>query len=310
MAALADHVERAGLAAGTPVAVACLRNGAALEVHAAGTWPSGRAAVAADRFYVASLAKQVTGAALALLVRDGIVDPDLPVSRWLGDLPGWVGAVTPRQLAHHVAGMPLAGDLESKLDGRNWTEAFALAALDDLKPDPAPPAARHAYSNVGYILLGRLIASATGQSLADFVEARMFRPHGLRGIHFERHVSGEPQIGLMGLSLPLSHGDGGLWSTAADFARWLQLLNADTLRIAGLVEVAGRLADGTRVDYGWGIGLREFRGHRLFIHGGEWKGAVAKAVRCPALGLGIIAMAAGAPFETLDALVASLLNAA
>ena len=108
--------------------------------------------------------------------------------------------------------------------------------------------------------------------------------------------------------MPLTHGDGGLWSTARAFALWLHHQNLDTLRIAALVTAPGRLIDGTSVDYGWGLGLRQHRDQPLLIHGGEWAGAQAKAVRSPELGMAVVGLAAGAPFEILNRLVAAALD--
>ena len=50
-----------------------------------------------DRFYSASLAKQITGAAAAVLVREGRLDPDLPVAHYLPNLPGWAEDITAHQ---------------------------------------------------------------------------------------------------------------------------------------------------------------------------------------------------------------------
>ena len=306
MATLADHVARAGFAADAPLAVARIGRSLQIEALAAGHWPGGQAATLEDRFYAASLAKQVTGSAAAVLVREGALDPDQPIEAWLPDLPVWVHGVAPRQLAHHIAGLPAAGELEFRVAG-DWSSAAAMTAFVDADTWWMP-GERHAYSNIGYILLAQLVAAVSGMPFKDFVAEHLFRPLGLSGIGYTSELAAFPQTTLMGPSLPLTDGDGGLWCTAPAFARWLQCQNTDALGVGGIVEAAIRLNDGSVADYGWGIGLREHRGHPLFIHGGEWTGAVAKAVRCPAFGIGIVAMAAGAPFDAVDRLVGSLLN--
>lgn len=143
---------------------------------------------------------------------------------------------------------------------------------------------------------------------AEFVARRMLAPPGLDEMGFTSGAPSFPQVALMGTSLPLTHGDGGIWSSARTFARWLHLQNIDALGIAGIVQSPGILRDGTAVPYGWGIGLRSYRGAELFIHGGEWTGCAAKAVRSPALGIGVVAMAAGAPIELIIQLVGDLLD--
>lgn len=263
--------------------------------------------MASDRFYGASLAKQVTGAAVAILVRDGQLDPDRPVRRYLGELPEWAATITPRQLAHHLAGLPAAGELEALVSG-DWTEDFVLGTLAALPGLSATPGTAYAYSNLGYVLLARIVERVSDQPFAAFVDSQLLAPLGIEGMGFAGDIAAFPQCAFMGPSLPLTHGDGGLWSNSQSFALWLHRQNADALGIAGIVETPGRLADGTQVPYGWGLGLRSHRGHRLLIHGGEWTGTVAKAVRCPALGIAVVAMAANCPFQALDRLVEIVLN--
>ena len=55
-------------------------------------------------------------------------------------------------------------------------------------------------------------------------------------------------------------------------------------------------------------GARQHRGRPLLIHGGEWQGAAAKAVRSPELDLAVVGMAAGVEFETLNRLVGEVLE--
>jgi CubicO group peptidase (beta-lactamase class C family) len=307
MRPLASLIDLAGFASGTPITVARCTASGFIEEFVTGTWPNGRAVVATDRFYGASLAKQLTGAAVAILVRDGQLDPDLPVAHYLSDLPLWAAEITPRQLAHHIAGLPAGGVLEAQAPG-DWTEDFVSAALAVLPGLPTPPAASYAYSNLGYILLAKLVASISGEPFAAFVNARLLVPLDIEDMGFARDIRTYPQVAHMGQCLPLTQGDGGLWSTSRAFALWLHQQNQDALGLADIVEAPGQLANGMNTPYGWGLGLRTHQGHRLLIHGGEWTGAVAKAVRCPVRGIAVIAMAANCPFQTLDRLVEMALN--
>lgn len=307
MTPLARLVERAGFASETPLALARRDRSGAIEELATGSWPDGHPVTSTDRFYAASLAKQVTGAALALLVRDGRIDPDLPVATYVGGLPPWSAIATPRHLAHHTAGLPPAGELEARAPG-DWTEAFALSALAELRELPSPPGTAYTYSNLGYVLLARIVAEVSGMPFARFAATRLFEPLGIDGIGFPAAHAAQPQLPLLGPRLPLTHGDGGLWSTAGAFASWLHHQNVDTLGIAALVTAPGRLDDGTPVDYGWGLGLRRHRDQLLLIHGGEWSGAQAKAVRSPALGVAVVGLAAGARSELVNQLVATALE--
>jgi len=288
MSALAGLIAAAGFDDGLPVVLATVDAAGIMSVAVAGTWPSGRPVTPDDRFYGASLAKQLTGAAAALLVR-GRLDADAPLSAYLEGLPEWGERVTARQLAHHIAGLPEAGIAEAAVGG-DWTEAAVTEYLGRRVALSYPPGTEHRYSNLGYILLARLVTKLSGKPFAEFVADSLCG--GDAGIGFASEVAGFPQAAGFS-SLPLTQGDGGLWTTAGSFARWLATQNRDPLHIADIVEAPGRLSDGTVVDYGWGLGLRRYRGKRLLIHGGSWSGATAKALRCPALGIAAVVLTAG-----------------
>jgi hypothetical protein len=169
MIPLATLVERAGFAPGTPVALARVA-GDIIEDCVGGVWPNGQPVTMIDQFYVASLAKQVTGAALALLVRDGRIDPDRSVSDYVGGLPHWSASITPRQLAHHTSGLPPAGDLEARMAG-DWTEELVLETLSALAELPTRPGTNYSYSNLGYVLLARVVAKASDMRLSEFANS-------------------------------------------------------------------------------------------------------------------------------------------
>jgi CubicO group peptidase (beta-lactamase class C family) len=304
---LARLVDQSALASHVPVAIAVC-NGAGLVVGVArGSWPDGSLVRLTDRFYAASLAKQVTGAAAAVLVREGRLDPDLPVAHYLPDLPGWAYGITARHLAHHTAGLPGAGEVEPA--DEDWTDAFVLAALQRIPELISTPGTAYLYSNLGYFLLARIIARVVGSALSHFTTSRLFEPLGLDGMGFvEGDTSGFPQASLMGPSQPLTMGDGGLWATTRSFSKWLHHQNRDTLGIADLVTVPGKLINGDLVDYGWGLGLRRRNGQPLFVHGGEWTGCTAKAVRSPSTGIAITAMSSGASMGELTALMEAVLE--
>ncbi|MET3899242.1 CubicO group peptidase (beta-lactamase class C family) [Devosia sp. UYZn731] len=304
---LARLVDQSALASEVPLAIAVCNGAGKVDEVSRGRWPDGRLVRITDRFYAASLAKQVTGAAAAVLVREGRLDPDLPVAHYLPDMPEWAGDITARHLAHHTAGLPAAGQVEPA-EG-DWTDALVLAALQRLPELVSAPGTAYLYSNLGYVILAHVIARAAGCAFPRFATTRLFEPLGLDDIGFVEHaISNFPQASLMGPSQPLTMGDGGVWATAGAFSKWLHHQNRDTLGIADLVTAPGKLISGDLVDYGWGLGLRRRNGQSLFIHGGEWTGSAAKAVRSPSTGIAIAAMSSGASMGELTALIEAVLE--
>jgi len=290
---LAAALAGAGLPEGTPATIATIDRAGHIQTAVSGRWPNGQAVTAADRFYSASLAKQVTGAALALLVRGGRLDPDTGVAAYLRGLPAWGDVITARQLAHHLAGIP-RDVIEAKVHG-HWTDEAVMRALGELT-DLTP--GTFIYSNVGYVLLAQLVSNVSGEPFQQFIEGHF-------GLATTGDVALMPQASMLGDKLPLSHGDGGLWVGAESWVRWLDRQNRDEFGIEAFVTSPARGAE----DYGWGLGLRELHGHLLLIHGGGWQGASAKSARCPALGTAVVALSATDESAKIVALVDSVVAA-
>ena len=302
----AATVAEFGFPSDLPMSLAALGPQGIVLEFVSGSWPDGRAVARDDLFYGASLAKQVTGAAIAMLVRRGQIDPDAPVGQFLVDLPAWASRVTVRQLLGHTSGLPPASEFEASPPC--WTDGYVINVLKALASASSPPGTAFAYSNAGYVCLARIVETVTGLAFGTFVEQSLLRPLQIESMRFlpEMTVAKQSHAALMGPILPLSTGDGGLWTTAAAYGRWLDHQNRDTLGIAPLVTQPGGLPDGRATDYGWGIGIRAFRNHPIFIHGGGWTGAFAKAVRCPDLGLSVVGFAADVSADRVVALVDAL----
>ena len=123
----------------------------------------------------ASLAKPVTAAAVLMLAREGRIDLDAPVSRYLADYPH--PQATVRHLLAHSAGLPVEESLEP-LGGK--TNAMLLAEIRerDLPPLFAPGTA-FVYCNFCYTTLAMLIERVTAKAYLPFVRERLAVPRGV-----------------------------------------------------------------------------------------------------------------------------------
>jgi CubicO group peptidase (beta-lactamase class C family) len=292
---LAAALAAAGLPAGTPVTIAAVDASGTIHSAVAGNWSDGRPVLPDDRFYGASLAKQLTGALIAGLVRRTGLDPDMPIGAALPDLPVWSKGVTVRHLLHHLGGLPL---VDPTAGPAHWDQREALRLLGAGQHLASPPGSRYDYSNLGYVCLALLVECTCNLPFAAAAEQHLLKPLALTGIGFST-APDYPQLAGMGAVEPRTVGDGGLWTTAAAFAGWLDAQNRDALGVADLVQQP----HGVATDYGWGLGLRSLHDHPLYIHGGGWPGSRAKAVRCPALGIGVVALAATNDGARVEALV-------
>jgi serine-type D-Ala-D-Ala carboxypeptidase len=128
-----------------------------------------------------------TTAALLALVDAGAVDLDAPMARYL-PLPGLEERqISPRDLLEHQGGLwewwPLY------LSGARRGAAVELAAA---LPSRYPPGSGRHYSDLGFILLGELVARVGGGDLATVVDDLVLRPFGLTETRYAAPTPGGP----------------------------------------------------------------------------------------------------------------------
>ena len=75
-----------------------------------------------------------------------------------------------------------------------------------------------------------------------------------------------------------------------------------------MVQAAGRLDDGTPLDYAWGMGVRSHTGHPVYRHGGGWPSLRALLARVPDLALSMVIVALADDTERRGPLADSILN--
>ena len=122
--------------------------------------------------YAASLAKQITAACVALLVRDGALDIEDPLANWVPELPAWAASVQVRHLLWHTAALP-DQEVEAILGTADRTTAAVLRQIPMLA---SPPGVAYAYSGARYICLAVAVERAAAEPLPAFAESRVFAP--------------------------------------------------------------------------------------------------------------------------------------
>ena len=137
--------------------------------------PAGQIASPDTYYRVASVTKMAAALLSVLLVHEGLLDPDAPVSGYLPDsdsLPDLSG-VTLRHLLSHTSGLADPPRLESLLEsGAPYREAVSGARVSD-------PGAAFRYSNLGFGLVGCVLESVTGIAIGELFKSRIFAPLGM-----------------------------------------------------------------------------------------------------------------------------------
>jgi CubicO group peptidase (beta-lactamase class C family) len=243
-------------------------------------------------FSLASVSKQFTAMGILLLAREKKLALDDTIARYLPELAGY-GKITIKQLLHHTSGVPD----HMQLAAEHWnpknilTTQDMIALFEEYRPPlDFAPGDRFEYSNTGYVLLGEIIARASGTPYAEFMAEEIFKPLRMQDSAAFNLASKEctlrcrvfglrKRFGCFGRKercdlnyLDGVFGDAGICASAEDLLRWDTALRDGTLIPCAVYQaayVSGRLNNGeaTGYGYGWEIGPSN-----VVDHLGEWEG--------------------------------------
>ena len=254
-------------------------------------------ATPATNYRLASVSKQFTAAAILLLVQDGRLSLDDRLRRWLPELPPATDAITLRQVLSHTSGLVDYEDLMPAGMRGQLSDADVLALLAKADRTLFAPGSAYRYSNSGYVLLGLVAERASGQGLASLLRQRIFAPLGMahtllyeagRGPEVVNRAYGYSRAGARWVRTDQSptsatRGDGGIYASVEDLARWDAALYDDRLLDAGSRRLAFTphvRVTGEPYEAGYGYGWR-ITGETLW-HSGESIGFRNVIVRWPA----------------------------
>ncbi len=212
-----------------------------IVLHEAVGWSDREAGVPMARnsvFRLRSMTKPFTGTAALMLVEEGKLALDHPVSRYL---ESWdnerSGAITIEQLFTHTGGFVQGGTPEP---AETYPDLRAVVDASGVEGPQHPPGERYRYSDVDSYTLGALVAELSGMPVERFIETRILVPLGLEDTHlgyspdapwaermnptYQRNDDGEwfkywtpdtPGV------FPYFRASGGILSTTFEYARWL-----------------------------------------------------------------------------------------
>ena len=239
---------------------------------------------------VGSITKTFTAVLVARLRDEGRLDFADPLERHISGTP--LGDRTLAQLLSHTSGIRAErdGPWWERTPGGDWPD---LASTFDADTVRHRAGRRYHYSNVGFAIMGEVVARHRGRSWWDVLRAEILEPLGLRRTTYlpePPHASGFAVHPWADLVLPEPAHDSGamapagqLWSTVADLARWAAFLAGDTADVLDpdtMAEMREPLALEESAEWttGYGLGLRVYQagGRRLVGHAGSMPGFLAE----------------------------------
>ncbi len=301
---------------GPAAAVAVTRDGRTIFSRGYGSahLEYGVRASSSTPFHVASVSKQFTAFAVALLARDGALSWDDELHEHLPELPDLGHPVTLRHLATHTSGV------------RDQWELLAMAGwrLDDVitrdqilrmmarqRELNFRPGSEYLYSNMGYSLLAEVVERVSGKDFGEFLEDRVFRPLGMHHTHVHddhthlvpgraysyRSSSDEWRKAVLSYA---NRGATSLFTTVEDLARWIGEMESPTVGDPELWDERRRaavLTTGDTIGYAKGLSVGRVRGLRTVGHGGADAGFRSNLLHFPDERLGVVVFGAAASFN-------------
>ena len=297
-------------------------------------------------FDIGSNSKAFTVAALGTLVSAGKLEWDTPVVDELKDFKLDSAYVTQnatlRDLLTHRTGYCDPG--------AEWYTSDASDIVRRMRFQKTEYGFRatFCYNNVQYLAASRFIPAITGQSWNDYVAAHLFQPLGMdRTVSTEAGVAAASNVatphGLIDGKPLVIHrywphnmdvfaAVGGIWSSANDMGRWMQMLLAggryggrtvldpkvvEAMETPQMLirsgtgvgdEIRAWMPGGTFYTYGMGLFVQDDRGHEIVWHAGDIDGMASAVVLVPEAHLGIAVMENMDHAEARFAIVAHVLQ--
>jgi CubicO group peptidase (beta-lactamase class C family) len=255
-------------------------------------------------FELASCSKQFIGVGIALLHRDGVLQYNDDITRYLPELSRFKG-VTIYNLLHHTSGLPeFLADFRKEWHNKHIATNADLIAYYAAGQQPLDfePNSRYQYCNTNYALLATIIERVSGRELGEFLSARIFKPlkmdrtfvynrrlqprlvqnyaYGYVWLKnsFEKVTEDDERNGSERMTYYMDGivGAAKVNSTVEDLYKWMKAVQEHALLKPGEWEEVLALSttrDGKKVSYGFGFELRKKEGKLLsYGHTGSWDG--------------------------------------
>jgi len=258
-------------------------------------------------FHMASVSKQFTAFAIALLHEEGKLSLNDDIREHLPELADFGQPITIRHLVHHISGLR---DQWNLLALAGWrlddviTREQIMGLLERQEALNFPPGDQYTYCNSGYTLMAEIVSRLSGKPFPEWMKERVFEPLGMQSTLFyddherivlNRAYSYEKTDDGYKKSV-LSYANVGatsLFTTVEDMAKWSNHFRDPVVgseKTLALMHERGILNAGDTIPYAFGQVVGEHGGRPTVSHGGADAGYRTHFVRFPEDDLAIIVL--------------------
>ena len=249
-------------------------------------------------FHVASVSKQFTAFAIALLADQGKISLDDDIRKYLPELHDFGSKITIRHLVHHTSGLrdqwnllALAGWRLDDVITKNQVLRL-MSHQDELNFKPGD---EFSYCNSGYTLMGEIVSRVTGMSFGDWCAETIFKPLSMdRTLFYDDHEKivkdraysyNDSPEGLKKSVLSYANaGATSLFTTAEDLTKWsanFYKMKVGNKAVMKQMEERGILNKGDTISYAFGQGISKYKGIKSISHSGGDAGYRTFLLRFP-----------------------------
>jgi CubicO group peptidase (beta-lactamase class C family) len=281
-------------------------------------------------FELASVSKQIAGAAVLLLIQRGKARVEDDVRKHLPEIPVYDAErpITVDHLSRHTSGLPDYLSWEGADPKKGYlTNADAVAEFARRKessPLHFATGEKYEYSNSGYMLLGAIVEKVSGQSFGGFLAKEFFEPLGMKTawVHESPKVptarvavgytrEGDEWKATWAAPTPEKHekmfttGDGSVWGSLDDMAAWDKGFRSGTpvkVETMQAALVPGKTSGGDRVSYamGWNLEHDDDGAVASIYHSGVWGGFENYITHDLGRGITVVVLSNRGGFESAD----------
>lgn len=265
-------------------------------------------------FHVASVSKQFTAFAIALLADEGKIALDDDIRKYLPELHDFGHKITINHLIHHTSGLR---DQWNLLCLAGWrmddviTRKQILRVMSHQDELNALPGEEFNYCNTGYTLLAEIVSRVSGQTFPEWCSENIFRPldmdHTLFYDDHEKIVKNraysyqDSPDGLRKSVLSYSvAGATSLFTTAEDLTKWCNnfyRMKAGNAHVMKQMEERGILNSGDTIEYAFGQVPDKYKGLKTVSHSGGDAGYRSFLLRFPGQQLSIAVLSNAGSFN-------------
>lgn len=233
-------------------------------------------------FRLASVSKQFIAYGICKLVHDGLLSLDDKLFDIFTGMPEYTKNITVKNLLNHTSGIH---DYDEEME-HGEEQVHDEDVLEWVKKNTSDTyfeiGSKYQYSNTAYILLGLIIKEKSKMSIGEYMDKNVFKPLEM----FDTKVNYEPITEFNHRSYGTNYvngklvkqdqywcsatiGDGGIYSNIIDLKKWVKhIQELENMEYPFNLMVKPNIIGDTNTEYGFGLRIKEFNGHKIIYHNG------------------------------------------